>query len=306
MDNFVVRWYNQNRKTIWAVILVIVGVIALIQTLNNYYEKNTEEESSSTSNSTTTYNTNKYSVVTQQEIKEEVLEKSNDLITNFFEYCNNGQIEYAYNLISKECKEELYPTIEDFKTKYYNRIFTEYKNYEATPWITTLQRHTYRIEVIGDLLATGGNSGNMPIQDYYTIVNEDGQYKLNINGFIDKEYIDITGFLYNIKINILSKKTYIDYEIYEIRVQNNTGSKLIFNTKENVDSIYIQDENGLKYIAFLNEIPNNELEILSGTTKTLQIKFNRGYKPSINIDKIVFEDINNKGKIENIEIELEQ
>ena len=124
MDNKIVRWYNQNRQIIWTVILTIIGIIILIQTLNNTYNKNNpEEESSSIGNSTTTYNTNNYSVVTREEISETMSEESIDLIEDFFRYCNSGQVEYAYSLLSQECKQELYPTIEDFRTKYYNRIF---------------------------------------------------------------------------------------------------------------------------------------------------------------------------------------
>lgn len=302
MDNFIVRWYNQNRKMIWIVVLTIIAVIGIIQSLNNYYKNNPKDKSSST-NSTTTYNTNNYSVITQEKIDETTSEESSDLIEDFFKFCNNGQIQNAYKLLSTECKEELYPTIDDFKTKYYNKIFIERKSYDSMLWITTRTRHTYRVQIMADLLATG-QKDNMPIEDYYTIIYENGDYKLNISSFIGKEDINSYKTQNKITVNIVSKKMYIDYEIYEIEVKNNTGTKLIFNTKENTNSIYIQDENELKYIAFLNEVADSELEILNGITKTLKIKFNRGYKPTINIEKIVFEDISSNGKIENIEIEL--
>ena len=298
MDNFIVRWYNQNRKMIWIVVLTIVGVIALIQTLNNYYKNNPKYESSSTT-STTAYNANKnYSIITQEKIDETTSEESIDLIEDFFTYCNNGQIEYAYNLISKECKEELYPTLEDFKTKYYNRIFTEQKSYESTLWITTSSAHTYRIEIMPDLLATG-KKDSMPIEEYFTITNEG---RLCIGRFINKKDINNSISKKNVVITVETKTTYMDYEIYKIKVKNNTGKRIIFNTKENTDSIYLQDENNLKYIAFLNEIPDNQLQIYDGETKTLDIKFNRKYKPTINIQNIVFEDININGQLEKIEI----
>lgn len=303
MDNIIVRWYNQNRKIIWTVVLTIVGVIALIQTLNNYYKDNPEDDSSSTNNSTTAYNTNNYSVTTREEINETTSKKSIDLIKDFVDYCNSQEIDSAYKLLSTQCKEELYPTIDDFKTKYYNRIFTEQKTCNSTLWITASTAHTYRIEIMPDLLATG-KKDNMPIEEYYTIIYEDGEYKLNISGFIGKEDINISETKNNVTINIISKTIYMDYELYEIQILNNTGSKLIFNTKENLESVYIQDENGLKYIAFLNEIPNSELEILTGVTKALEIKFNRGYKPSIDIIGIVFEDIKSGTDMQKIEIEF--
>ena len=302
MDNFVIRWYNQNRKMICLVILTIIGVIALIQTLNNYYKNNPKDESSST-NSTTTYNKSNYSVVSRENIDETISEKSNNLIETFFGYCNSGKIENAYNLISTECKEELYPTVDEFKTRYYNKIFTEKKSYDDILWISSRGRNVYRVKIMADLLSSG-QKDNMPIEDYYTITSENGQYKLSISSYIGKEEINVSKTQNNITVNIIAKKMYIDYEIYEIEVSNNTGSELIFNTKKNSDSIYIQDENELKYIAFLNEILESKFKIQNGSSKILEIKFNRGYKPTIDIEKVIFEGIENRGKIENIEVEI--
>lgn len=299
-NNIIVRWYNQNRKTIWIVILTIAGVIFLMESLNNYYAKKAKNESSSTI-SATTYNTTNYSVISNEEIDYTASEQSVDLIENFFTFCNNGKIEDAYNLISTDCKEELYPTINDFTTKYYNIIFAEKRSYDSLLWIANSSKNTYRIQIMKDLLSSGQRD-DMPIEEYYTIIMENGQYKLSISNYIGKEEINASKTQNNITVSVLAKKIYIDYEIYEIKIENNAGNKLIFNTKENTKSIYIQDENELKYIAFLNEIPDSELEI--GINKILEIKFNRGYKPTINIEKIVFENIKNNEQIESMEIEL--
>lgn len=302
--NKITRWYNQKCKMIWIVVLTIGAVIALIQTLNNYYKNNTKDESSSTNISTTTNATNNYSVVTQEKINETVSDESIDLIKDFFYYCNNGKIENAYNLLSEECKQELYPTVDDFKAKYYNKIFTEQKSYDSMLWITTSRSHTYRVEIMADLLATG-QKDNMPIEDYYTIIYENGDYKLSINNYIGKEDLNISKTLNEITVTIVSKQIYVDYEKYEISVKNSTNTNLIFNTKENTNSIYIEDENNVKYIAFLNEISAYELNVLNGLTKTFNIRFNRGYKPKINIKKIVFEDIKIQNNEETKIIEIE-
>jgi len=302
MDNNIVRWYNKNRKNIWITILTITAILGMIHTLNNYYEKK-QEYSLESNESYITHNDTNYSVISQEKIDKEVSQKSVDIIDNFFKYCNNNEIENAYNLLSYECKEELYPTIEEFKQKYYNRIFTENKNYETVLWITSANRNVYRVEIMSDLLATGGKD-YMPIEDYYTIIKENENYKLNISSYVGKDYINASKEEDNININVISKEIYMDYEKYEIQIQNNTGNKLIFNNKQNTDSIYIKDENDLQYIAFLNEITSNELEILNGTTKTLEIKFNRGFKPTIDIEEIVFGDIVINQNIKEITVKI--
>lgn len=302
-----VRWYNQNRRMFWVSLITILGVIGLIQSLNNYY-KNNPKIIGGTSYSTTSYNTdnyttNNYSIVTQKEINNNEALKLDNFIEKFFNYCNKGEIENAYNLLSEECKQELYPTIEEFILKYYNKVFTENKIYEATLWINNGRRYTYRVEIITDALAIG-RKGESSIEEYFTIVYKNGEYKLNISNYIGKEEISKSKTQNNITVNILYKKMYIDYEIYEIKVENNTRNNLIFNTKERTNSIYLQNTNNLKYNAFLNEIPNSKLEILNGTYKTIEIKFNKEYNPTIAIEKIVFEDINNNNEIDILEVSI--
>ena len=293
-------WYNKNRVTIWTAIIIIVVVIGLIQTLNKYYKENPKEKTNYDNNY---YNTNTYSVITKEEIHETTAKQSTNLIDSFIGYCNNQQPEEAYNLLSEECKQELYPTIDVFKTKYYNRIFTEKKNYNSTLWIVASQAHTYRVEIMADMLATGKKE-DMPTEDYFTIVLENGQNKLNISRYIGREDINIVKEQEDIVITVLSKIQYMDYEKYKISIQNNTGMNLIFNTREKTNSIYLKDENDVKYIAFLNEILSSHLEVPSGATNNLEIKFNRGYKPETHIKNIVFEDIYANGKTKIIEVSI--
>ncbi len=303
--NKIIRIYNQNRLIIWTAILVIIGVFALVKTLNGYYKNNTKEESSSTNISTTTYSNPNYSVISKTEINEDTSKDSEQLIKSFFDYCNTGKIEEAYNLLSSDCKQELYPNIDSFISNYYNKIFTETKMYNSMLWISNDSKNTYRLEIMGDILATGTKE-TMPIEDYYTVSYENGNYYLSINRYIGKEEINVSKTQNDITIKILSKGIYSDYEKYEVEVKNGTQNSLTLNTKKNVDSIYVQDENELKYVAFLNEISEYDLDLSRGETKKYDIKFNRSYKPTININKIVFGDINFKGeqRIEQIEIDI--
>ena len=300
--NIIIRWYNQNRKIIWLVIAIIIGIVGLIHTLNSFYKDNTKEESSST-NSATTYNNPNYSVITDKEISETKSQESIDLIKKFFNYCNNGNIQEAYNLLSQDCKEELYPSVDIFKNQYYNRIFTESKMYNSVLWISSKDRNTYRLEIIGDILATGQKE-SMPIVDYYTVISENEKTRLNISSYIGKENINISKTQDDVTITLLNKKTYMDYEKYEIKVKNETQGRITLNSKQNTDSMYIQDENDLKYIAFRNEISEYDLSIPRGFNRTYNIKFNSGYNPSKGIEKIIFDNMIVNSESTKFEIEL--
>ncbi|MBQ8044587.1 MAG: hypothetical protein IJ272_10685 [Clostridia bacterium] len=111
MNKFI-RFYNQNRYMVWIIILSIAAFIAIIQILDKFaYEKNKANENISNSNKTTiNYN---YSVITRKEVSSDISE----IIDEFIKYCNNGQVENAYAMLSDDCKNILYPSLEDFTRK---------------------------------------------------------------------------------------------------------------------------------------------------------------------------------------------
>lgn len=53
-------------------------------------------------------------------------------------------------------------------------------------------------------------------QDYITIVNENGQTKLNINSYIGKQQINKTQESNNVKIKVVETNVYFDYSIIYI------------------------------------------------------------------------------------------
>lgn len=286
-----IRFYNKNRHAIWITIVVIILIFGVMKTLNNLSKNNAKDKSSSTNNSTTTYNKNNYSIISGTNMPNEVTSQSTNIIDNFIKYCNEKDISSAYNLLSNDCKETLYLTEEEFKNNYVNKIFSSYKMYDKRAWINTNSSYTYSIKITEDLLSTGGNKEDMSIQDYYTLVKENGEYKLNINNYIGKEEINKTKAENGIEVYVIEKKTYIDYEIYTIKVKNNTQNEVILDSKEDTKTVYLTDTNNYNYVAFLNELSLDDITIKSGMTQTIKIKFNKSYNPK-NVEKsIVFTNI---------------
>lgn len=296
--NKLIRFYNQNRHMVWVVILSIAAVIALIQLLDNFaYEQNIAKQNNSTTNkSNINYN---YSVITEKEVKSNVAE----IIEAFLENCNNGQVEEAYKMLSDECKAILYPSIEDFKEKYYNKIFSEKKSYIYQAWITQNDTYTYRIDFTEDMLATG-KPAKTSIIDYYTIVKNNNENKLNINKFVGIEDINKEITKNNILINVKRKKIFMDYEIYDIKVLNNTQDTILLDDMKSTDNIYVEDDNEEKYFWYNNEVIESDIKIKRGYEQELSIKINKGYNTSNKTKKIVFENIVLDNKSIKISIEI--
>ena len=137
MNRFI-RWYNQNRKSIWATIAIIVIIIGVIQLINYFYKVRNEEELSNLGNqiqnTTINYNYNNVRIDDNRsgltgEVISENQETEIGVIDDFINYCNENNLQSAYDLLTDECKEEMYPTLEDFQESYYNQVFTLLRNY---------------------------------------------------------------------------------------------------------------------------------------------------------------------------------
>lgn len=285
--NRLIKFYNQNRYIIWMAVLIIIAIIALIQILNNFALKRSgiKNNIDQNANSTNTINKN-YSVITGKEIKEEV----SQIIDEFINYCNNQEVEKAYGLLSDECIKTLYPTLEDFTQKYYQKLFINKKTYLYQSWISYDNKYTYKVDFLDDMLATG-TASNSSIIDYYTVVKNNQNYKLNINKFIGITDINKTETKNNITINVNRKKVFMDYETYEIEIKNNSEKEIMLDSLQDTDTVYVENDNKQQYYWTSHEILEEDITIKRAQGKKIDIKFNKEYKPSKEAKKIVFSKI---------------
>lgn len=286
MNRFI-RWYNRNRKTFWLVVVISIIIISIPQALNQYAKNNKKDVSSSTNN-TTTYNNKKYSVISEKNIEDKESDEFSNIIDEFIELCNNKNAEEAYKLISNECKEKIYPTLEDFINNYCNKIFENKKTYSIQLWVASGSHYTYKVNLKEDILASG-NVNSASIEDYYTIVKEDNVYKLNINNYVESVEINKSKETSELKIVALSKDVYMEYEIYNIEVENKTKNSIILDLLEKTDNMYLEDEENLHYYAYNHEMVKEELRVKG--KKKISIKFNKKYSTERKIERIVFSDI---------------
>ena len=287
----IMRFIRQQRKMIIIAILVIIFIIAIISLLN-YMPRNNKKIANSTSN---IYNTSNGTIKTDTsavsggKISETHLKEVGNIIDKFVKFCNEQNVEKAYETISNDCKEELYPNIDEFKNYYYAKIFNgKNRLYTIQNWIDD----TYMVRFTDDLLASGETISSSSYLDYITIVDENGQKKININKFVGKEKIEKYQEEDNIKIEVLNRKKYMDYEIYEIKVQNNTkGDILLDQLLMYNDKIYLKDNNDTRHMAVTNEIVKEDLYVSQGSSKKMEMKFDNPYITGRKIKTLCFSEI---------------
>lgn len=290
------RFYNQNRKKIWKITGIIVFFYMVLQFFNYLAGKNNDIEYYS--NEDITEINQKYtdlsvttdeSVLSQQKISK-TQQNSLKVIDEFFSYCNKQDFEKAYSLLTEECKEQLYPNITEFEEGYYKEIYDgKKKNISVENWTGNI----YKITIEDDLLTTGVYNNGEAKQDYITLKKEEsGEYKLNINSYIGREKLNkTTEFIYNIEAKVVFKDIYMDYEVYTFEIKNPSNGKILIDPLNDINSMYLIDENDIKYYAYTHEISKAELLINAGETRTFEVKFYNKYTSNRNIEGIIFSKV---------------
>jgi len=282
-------------------IFVVIFAFIIIQTLNNMAKDESKEKLKEIVNKSVDKEITQ-SVIDEGKTSVQNAKNGEQIIEKFVTYCNNRDTKQAYSLLSDECKNILFPTETDFIKNYYNIVFNKYKAYELDNWMSNGDIVTYKIRFTNDALAEGGYKKGETIEDYYTIVKQsENNYKLNINKFVNREEINKKVSRNNFNITVLALENYIDYQIYEFNFKNESSYDVkTYDVIQKSDWSVI-DKNGLKYSAFVEEIPDNNLEIKNGIEKNLKVKYAKMYNMNRKIESISF---NNMYFIKNNAIEL--
>lgn len=288
------HFYYQNKEKIWKVILIVAFVLGMIYFLNSFIiENNNNKITNTQSNTFYKYKDEEKtyiqgtSAISGENISKSEANKVNDTISKFIRFCKSGKNQEAYDMLSDDCKGIRFKSLEKFTTEYINSKFNQAQTYSIQKW----EANTYKVEISEDMLATGNVNNSTKILEYITIVEQDGQNKLNINEFIEKKKINKVTTQDKIRMTVIEKDVYMDYEIYKLKVQNLADKTIKLDSFENTGSIYLEDRNGNTYKAHKNEILEHELIISPKMIFELEIKFGNTYKLGTDITKIIFEDV---------------
>lgn len=287
------RYYNQNRKMIWKIIIIIIFAFAILRLSNHFAKINNQKEAQNInslhkSSTTNNYGNNNVSV-SNENSKKDLQTKQKNTINQFVEYCNKKDLENAYNMITDDCKNEMFNDLQTFESIYYN---TAFENREKKAIIKNWSYNTYLVYFREDSLSSGKINDMRQKGDYITVVKEDNEkFKLNINSYIGNKKIEKTKEEKGLKIEILSKNIYMDYEEYLLKISNNTSEDVTLDTLENSQSIYLEDSKKMKYSAYEHELSKSDLTIGKGHVRQLKVKFYNSYSLDKTIKAMVFSNL---------------
>lgn len=283
------RAIDKNYKLIRQIVIIIVFALFIIKSLNLYYEekekrKKIEVAENAASNQVveTPENTTDY-----YSIESNSVEKT---MRSFVQYCNNKEIKNAYKMLTDECKNAMFPTVEEFEKIYINNIYNIEREYELLKWSTDGNIETYQVTLYGNILATG-NSNNFT-QEYCTFVKDsNGNYKLNINNYIYGEDRNIENTINNITIKIGHVDIYEEYEEAQITITNNTSKTISLTGNRYKKNIYLQNAKDTTYSSLDSKFDSEEIVLKPGAFQTFTIKFNKVYSVNTKAQYLVLSDV---------------
>lgn len=289
MNRFI-RYWNQNRKKIIITIAIIAFIIILIRVLN-YFAKNNKGQDGNGIVIDPTKPTQ--SIITGTVVTEEITDNNTETIEKFVKECNEKKYENAFALLSDDCKDVVFNNnINLFIDNYYNNIFSSKKTYNIELYMNTNNVYMYKVTFYEDnLLATGGGNLNKNVEDYITVISQNGENKISINGFVEKKEINKSAKEKDIEIIINSKKIYKNYETYDITIKNYSQRTILLADGQDNKDICLVDTRKIEYEAYIHEIPKDNLTLRNGYKKNINIRFNKLYSVYRDIDKIEFKNI---------------
>ncbi len=293
----ITRIYNQNRFKIWTIAIIAIFIIAIVQIYNSAYNNlkkpNTSQNTKENiiQSNVVDYEKAGNSIISNVSIDRESRDEIQKTLENFLIYCCNAQPQQAYELLTDDCKEILYPSLETFDENYCKNIYKQKQTYSFQLWSVNTNTYVYLVKIFQDMLSTGRDTSKNYLQDYITVTKVDGQYLLNVNKFVKLKKINKEVEKNDVKVKVISSEVYMDYEIYQIEVRNNRNKEIMLDTLENDNNTYVQNQDLIHIKALLYENKEDELTILPGETKKISIKFNNTFIAENHISKVVFSNI---------------
>lgn len=301
-NNKFFRFVNQNRNIIILVIVICAFIVLLIKTLNGFFSNPQVKNEDNQNNISNDVQKTKNSVISDSTLDNKTAQDNYDVLKKFVQLCNENNIDEAYNLLSDECKQNVYPNLEGFTQNYVNIVFKNKKNLEAKNWIEYEDYVTYLVTYTGDIISTG-DVNSEKFQDYITI--DCGSNKLNINKYIRRKQINKTTEKNNIKFTINYVDIYKDYEIYNVDVENKNNKEIVLDNLTSVSGTYIETSENTKINCSNYEAGINNFTYGPGISKNMKLKFIKQYNTDIEDKKIIFSTaILNEDNVEEIDLEL--
>ncbi len=174
-----------------------------------------------------------------------------EYIKQYVEYCNQKDYEKAYEMISQNCRNKIYPNLNEFKA-YVDYVFSSPKVYTIQNYSNYERIYIYRVRLFEDILATGMTYSDslLYFEDKFVFTEQNGKLLMAVKSYIGDETMDAMYDDQYMRITVKNKSVMAEEEIYTIEIQNKTEHTIV-----------LADDNTAYEIGFEVEGKNREMII---------------------------------------------
>ena len=291
----ILNYFRDDRKKAIIVIIcffiIMYGIVMYFNYLKKMNNEYSENNSSSSNNTTAIIKNETVFDYTENTIQNTKVNTSEETIKMFVNYCNNKNTSAAYEMLTSECKEIVFNNNQNnFINKYINNLFDKQMSYEIT--MEENSNSIYKVNFFEDPIDRGTIDKSNSKSDYITVVENQGTYKLNVSGFVEKESLNVSSNNNYMEVQVQNRLIFHEYEIYTFYIKNNILVDFTLDNMKDNTKTYIQDSSGNKFNIVNEQYTAESARVSNGKEKNISLKFDRKYmNNNKTINKIVFSRI---------------
>lgn len=229
------------------------------------------------------------SVMDNGDVPEKLRAPITELIGEFVVKCNNKDYDGAYNMLSEECRKNVYTNIADFKL-YVDYVFDGNKIHNIQNFSNKDNIYIYTVTILDDILATGFNNEDEMeyYEEKYVITDNDGNLELSIREYIGSEKLTYMYEDNDMKIKIESVDKKYDSITYNLSIANKSEKTIVYSDYSADYEIALDTSEGTKRRA---DTVLEPIILEEGETKNYSVKYTIFFDEDTEIYGLIFDYI---------------
>lgn len=214
------HWFRKYKK----IVFIVVIVWGVIFTVNKYLIEYTPDVAPNT-----TYTPTVSVLDSGSSVPKKVQLTAEKMIEEYVGYCNEGNYQKAYNMLSEDCRKYGFDNnVEEFAMYVITKMPTK-KQYSIQNYSNYDKFYIYEIKYIDDILSTGLTNQTYQYTTEKIVMkkNSDGTYDMATGNFISYDQITSVSENEYLKVDIKNRITRYSTETYEVKFTNRTDSTVV-------------------------------------------------------------------------------
>ena len=218
------RFMKNNRKLLLIVVLVWLVIFMINSWVKNRPTSTVPE---------TSYEAHTSIMSSSSTVPETLQEDYEDLIAKYVNYCNEGEFDLAFNMLSSDCKKYAFNNkVEDFMV-YLVDIMPTKKEYSIQNYsnltLNGKRAYVYQVKYFDDILSTGLTDQEYSYTEEKIVFTrgEKGKIEMAVGNFM--YHADVKRITENeyLKVDVIDKSSFYSMEKYNFKLTNRSEYTIV-------------------------------------------------------------------------------